>query len=158
MITVERLFISQGHNFFGHHGRAPGLNPAREVAAIECVAGRGIRGDRFFDYRPDFKGQVTLFASEVFEEFRAALRLPAADPAGLRRNILVGGFDLPALVGAQFTIQGIAFQGVEECRPCYWMDQVFGPGTETWLCGRGGLRCRILSSGWLQRTSSIVMR
>lgn len=49
-IAIEHLYISEGHNFFGHHGQATGTNPLREVSTIECVAGRWVRGDRFFDY------------------------------------------------------------------------------------------------------------
>ena len=82
---------------------------------------------------------------------RRALDARAATPAALRRNLLVSGGELNALVGAEFTIQGVRFHGVEECRPCYWMDAAITPGAESWLRGRGGLRCRILSSGWLRR-------
>jgi hypothetical protein len=60
---ILQLYISPGHNFFGHHGREPDKFPAIEVPTLECVTGRGIRGDRFFDY----KGQITFFAREVFE-------------------------------------------------------------------------------------------
>jgi MOSC domain-containing protein YiiM len=151
MLTVERIFISPGHNFFGHHGQPPGENAIVEVDAVECVAGRGLRGDRFFDSPPGHKGQVTLFAADVFAALGRALDARAATPAALRRNLLVSGGELNALVGAEFTIQGVRFHGVEECRPCYWMDAAIAPGAESWLRGRGGLRCRILSSGWLRR-------
>lgn len=151
MLSIDRLFVSPGHNFVGHHGRPAGRHPMIEVDAVECVAGRGLRGDRFFDHRPDFKGQVTLFAAEVFAELRSAFDLPAAHPSVLRRNVLVEGVDLPRLVGRAFTVQAVTLEGVEECRPCYWMDTVIGPGAERWLHGRGGLRCRILNDGCLRR-------
>ena len=151
MLTIERIFLSPGHNFFGHHGRPAGTNDLVEVAEIECVAGRGLRGDRFFDYKPDYKGQVTLFSAEVFETLRAAFSLPEASPAALRRNLLVRGADLNGLIGKSFELQGVRLEGVEECRPCHWMDQALAPGAEAWLRGRGGLRCRILTDGWLRR-------
>lgn len=50
-VVIRHLYISPGHNFFGHHGMEPGTSPMLEVQEVECVAGRGIRGDRFFDYR-----------------------------------------------------------------------------------------------------------
>jgi MOSC domain-containing protein YiiM len=60
--------------------------------------------------------------------------------------------DLNALIGREFEVQGVRFAGVEECRPCYWMNEAFGhPQAEDWLKGRGGLRARILSSGWLRK-------
>ena len=48
------------------------------VEFIECVAGRGIRGDRFFDYKENYKGQITFFALEVFDALRRELNLPDA--------------------------------------------------------------------------------
>ncbi len=53
MIQIEHIYISPGHNFFGHFGKPPGDNPTVEVDEVECVAGRGLRGDRFFDHKED---------------------------------------------------------------------------------------------------------
>ncbi|MHB1308023.1 MAG: MOSC domain-containing protein [Limisphaerales bacterium] len=119
---------------------------------IECIAGRGIRGDRFFDYKEDYKGQITFFAAEVVELLRFELGLPDAHPSGTRRNVITSGFALNSLVGQEFEIQGIRFLGVEECRPCYWMNNAFRhTEAETWLKGNGGLRARILTDGVLRR-------
>ena len=151
MIRLRHIFISPGHNFFGHHGGPAGENPLAEVPIVECIAGRGLRGDRFFDYKPDYKGQVTLFAAEIFQALCEALRLSLPSPAVVRRNLITEGIELTTLIGRRFTLQGIELEGVEECRPCYWMDRAVAPGAEAWLRGRGGLRCRILSDGWLRR-------
>ena len=151
MSRIEHLYLSPGHNFFGHHGGPAGGHPVVAVAEVECVAGRGLRGDRFFDYKPDYKGQITFFAMEVLEAMRTELGLPDVAPAAVRRNVFTRGLDLNALIGAEFELQGVRFVGVEECRPCYWMDQAVAPGTEVWLQGRGGLRARILSDGRLRR-------
>lgn len=124
-----------------------------EVGEVECVAGHGLRGDRFFDYRANYKGQVTLFAAEIFDELCAALPVAHASPAALRRNLLVRGGDLNGLIGTEFDLQGVRLAATEECRPCYWMDQALAPGAETWLKSRGGLRCRILTDGWLRRSA-----
>jgi MOSC domain-containing protein YiiM len=152
VIRVERLFLSSDHNFFGHHGRPSDAHPILEVDQVECVAGRGLLGDRFFNHKPDYKGQITFFAAEVFEQMCAALGLTEADPSALRRNVLVRGADLPACVGQEFSIQGIRFSGTEECRPCHWMNQALHhEAAEDWLKGRGGLRARILTNGTLRR-------
>ena len=151
MSRIEHLYLSPGHNYFGHHGGPAGEHPVVAVAEVECVAGRGLRGDRFFDYKPDYKGQITFFAMEVLEAMRTELGLPDVAPAAVRRNVFTRGLDLNALIGAEFELQGVRFVGVEECRPCYWMDQAVAPGTEVWLQGRGGLRARILSDGRLRR-------
>ena len=118
---------------------------------VECVAGRGLRGDRFFDYKPDYKGQVTLFAVEILEALRQELGLTVPSPAVFRRNIITEGIDLSTLIGKRFALQGVELEGVDECRPCYWMNKAVGPGAEAWLLGRGGLRCRILSNGHLHK-------
>ena len=150
-MRVLRIFLSSGHNFVGRFGQSPRSNPLREVERAECVAGWGLRGDRYFGHRTDYKGQVTFFSIEVLEALGRELGLGALHPGIHRRNVLVSGGDLNALVGAEFTVQGIRFVGTEEARPCLWMDQAIGPGAEAWLRGRGGLRARILSDGWLAR-------
>jgi MOSC domain-containing protein YiiM len=152
MLVIEHLFISPGHNFIGHHGAPAGHHPAIEVEQLECVAGRGVQGDRFFDYAPDYKGQITFFSLEIFDILRRELGLPDARPESARRNVLVSGIDLATLVGVAFEVQGIRFFGTEECRPCYWMDGALGPGANAWLRGRGGLRARILTDGVLRRS------
>jgi MOSC domain-containing protein YiiM len=149
MIEVCQLFISPGHNFFGHHGQAPSQHPTMEVKQVECVAGRGLRGDRFFDHKENYKGQVTFFSIEVLQALRRELNLPQAQAAATRRNAFVHGAELNELVGQEFELQGVRFMGVEQCAPCYWMDLALGPGAEQWLKGRGGLRARILSQGVL---------
>jgi MOSC domain-containing protein YiiM len=119
------------------------------------VAGRGLRGDRFFDYKPDYTGQITFFSLEIFAALQRELGLPEARPEAARRNVLVTGVDLNALVGVEFTLQGVRFFGTEECRPCYWMDRALGPGANAWMRGRGGLRARILSDGIIRPDHSV---
>jgi MOSC domain-containing protein YiiM len=148
---VCRLYISAGHNFFGHHGKQPGQNPMLEVQEMECVAGRGVRGDRFFDHQENYKGQITFFASEVYEALCDELGKREKSLAVFRRNAITTGVDLNELIGEEFEIQGIHFRGTEECRPCYWMDQAFAPGAFDFLKGHGGLRAEILSGGILRK-------
>jgi MOSC domain-containing protein YiiM len=146
-MLIRQIFISDGHNYFGHHGRAPDQHPLHEVAQIECVAGHGIRGDRFYDYRDDYKGQITFFSFEVFERLARHFGLTDTSPGALRRNVIVSGVDLNDLIGQNFSIQGIRLRGTAHCRPCYWLDQAVAPGAEKFLEGNGGLRAQILSDG-----------
>jgi MOSC domain-containing protein YiiM len=149
-VKVRHLYISPGHNFFGHHGRPASTHPTIEVAEIECVAGRGIKGDRFFDHKKNYQGQITFFAQEVFDVMTAELKLSGKHPGLSRRNVTVEGVDLNALVGAEFAVQGVQFLGLAECSPCEWMDVAFAPGAKHFLQRRGGLRAQILSDGVLR--------
>ena len=157
-VEICHLYISPGHNFFGHHGSEPDNYPAMEVESIECVAGRGIRNDRFFDYRNDYKGQITFFSLEVFDNLCAALKLENCDPARTRRNVLTRGVDLNALIGQEFQVQGVGFLGMSECRPCYWMDRSLKTGAEHFLRGQGGLRARILSTGIVVPSARLLQK
>jgi MOSC domain-containing protein YiiM len=149
-LQVLRLFISPGHNFFGHHGKPPGKHPTLEVPSVRCVSGLGIEGDRFFDYKDRYKGQITFFSREVYDQLCGQLNVHDKSPGVFRRNVFCAGVDLNTLVGKDFLLQGIQFRGRQECSPCYWMDEAFGPGAEAFLKGRGGLRAEILSAGELR--------
>jgi MOSC domain-containing protein YiiM len=148
-IRVVGLFISPGHNFFGHHGQPAGEEVNVAVKEVQCVAGRGLSGDRFFDFRHDYKGQATFFALEVFDEICDLLAVNGKSPGVTRRNIITRGVDLNSLIGKKFEVQGVTFEGVSECSPCHWMNQAIAPGAEAALQGRGGLRAKILSNGRL---------
>ena len=156
------FFISPEHNFFGHHGRAAGEHPMFSVGELDCVAGSGLRGDRFFDYKADYKWQVTFFENEVYEAMCARFNRHDRPASVFRRNIVTGGIDLKTLIGKAFEVQGVRFQGVEECKPCHWMNEAFCEGAEAALEGRGGLRARILTSGVIrlssQRTGNTSVR
>jgi MOSC domain-containing protein YiiM len=155
-VEIRHLYISAGHNFVGHHGREPDTYVMIEVPAIECLAGRGIRDDRYFDFKDDYKGQITFFSIEVFVALCSALRLQSCSPALVRRNVITRGVDLNELIGQSFEVQSVRFHGMEECRPCYWMDRAIAPGAHEFLKGRGGLRAKILSDGELRSTACVL--
>ncbi len=148
-MVIEHIFISPGHNYFGHAGREPDAHPLIEQERVECVAGRGLRGDRFFDYRDTYSGQVTFFSLEVFRALEEKFGVTDKSPGVLRRNVIVSGIDLNTLIGVEFEIQGMRFRGMNDCKPCFWMDIAFAPGSEAFLKGRSGLRAQILTNGTL---------
>lgn len=152
-VEVVSLHVSPGHNFFGHHGQPPGAHPTLEVDSIRCLAGRGIEGDRFLGFRDNYKGQITFLSEEVLRDVCRRGAWDVASGGVARRNVVTRGIDLNELVGVEFELQGVRFQGTEECRPCEWMNHAIGPGAEELLRGRGGLRARILSDGILRRTA-----
>ncbi len=149
-MRLRRIYISTDHNYIGHHGKPPGTTPMLRVPEVACVAGKGLQGDRFFDHKPDFKGQATLFCWGAYEALCAQFDLFDTEPDVFRRNLLVSDVDLNALIGEEFELQGVRMRGSEEAKPCYWMDQAVAEGAEEAMRGRGGLRVRILSDGILR--------
>jgi len=146
-----KIFISSGHDYWGRQGEGRFQSGITEVATIECVAGMGLRGDRYFGHRPDYKGQVTFFDSKIVEEVRTHFKLAKLPASVFRRNVIVEGIDLQAWMGKRFLFQGVEFEGSQECKPCHWMDRAVAPGAEEFLKGkfRGGLRAKIITSGML---------
>ena len=148
IVRIHHLITSPRHNYFGHHGRPGGAHPAMEHEEIELVAGKGIPGDRFFSWQDDYKGQLTLIDLAVIEDVRKHAGNESLPATAFRRNVVISGADLNALIGKIFRLGGNLLEGTEECRPCYWMDQAcHKEGTELMMRGRGGLRCRILEDG-----------
>jgi MOSC domain-containing protein YiiM len=127
-----------------------------EVPLLECVSGRGIRGDRYFDFKNDYKGQITFFSQEVFDELCAALDVHNCSPAAARRNVITRAADLNEFIGREFEVQGVCLYGTQEAAPCYWMDRAFAPGAKDFLKGRGGLRAKILSDGELRSNTGVL--
>ena len=146
------IWISEGNDFRGRHEQGRLDHGVCGVQEVECVAGMGLRGDRYFGYKPDFKGQVTFFDADAVQAVRDRFSQPELSSSLFRRNLIVRGVDLAEWVGKRFRFQGVEFEASEECKPCYWMDEAVAPGAEEFLktSFRGGLRARILSDGVLR--------
>jgi MOSC domain-containing protein YiiM len=146
-MELLRIFRSRSHNYFGHYGQPPGTHPVEELTEAALAPGTGIPGDRF-------PRQVTFFAEETWLRLLEEVAPPgtALGPAVFRRNLLVRGGDLNKLVGREFEFQDLRFRGLEYCKPCFWMDQAFAPGTldalNRWQAG--GLRAEVLKGGTLR--------
>lgn len=153
-ITLHHIYLSGGHDFKGRFEKGRLNNGSSEVDSVECVEGRGLVGDRYFDFKKDYKGQISFISVEAIEEMESALGLSDQDYSLFRRNVVVSGVDLNALVGEDFSIGEVELRGVEQCKPCFWMDEAVGEGAFKALENRGGLRCRILSTGLLRKGES----
>lgn len=146
-VKVRHIYISPDHNYFGRYGKSSLKHEVIERESIELVAGSGVVDDRFFDYEEDYKGQITFFDWEVFNKVVNEVASKEIDPSFFRRNVVLEGVDLNTLIGKRFSLNGVEYTGSCECSPCFWMNEACGRGTEEFLKGRGGLRCRILNDG-----------
>ncbi len=149
---LRHIFISAGHDYWGPKGEGRMQHGVTTPTEVECVAGMGLRGDRYFGVRPGNKGQVTFFAAEVVDEVRRHFKLSRLPASVFRRNLIISGVDLAPWKNRRFRLQGVEFEGAQECLPCEWMDRVVAPGTRDFLkiAFRGGLRAKILTGGTLR--------
>ncbi len=150
-ISVVQIFVSRGHDYWAKGNSQNHLHGIDEINQVECLPGKGLKGDRYSQGRPNRIGQVTFIADEAIEEIRNAFDLPLLPSSVFRRNIVIRGVDLSQLLSTRFQIQGIEFEGTQECKPCIWMDRMIAPGAKMFMQEkfRGGLRAKILSGGCL---------
>lgn len=149
---LAHIYTSAGHDYWGKRGEGRLQNGIHECEMVECVAGKGLVGDRYFGYRKDFKGQVSFFDLATVVAIRERFELPKLPASVFRRNLVVSGVDLEDWLGRKFVFQGVEFEGCQECKPCQWMDRVVEEGALVFMKKdfRGGLRAKILSSGRLR--------
>jgi hypothetical protein len=59
-IKIHHLYTSVAHNYFGSPHQMSQQNPTIDNNFIEIVSNKGIIGDRFFNRKSAFDGQVTF--------------------------------------------------------------------------------------------------
>jgi len=125
------------------------LAPAAEAPVVQvqeavAVPGRGLEGDRY------------AAGAGTFASGRPGSALTLVDAAVLdalgrdidhRRNVVVRGTDLNALVGREFTLGEAHCRGRRLCEPCAHLDRLNDGGVLRPLVHRGGLRADIVSGG-----------
>ncbi len=73
---VIEIIISPGHDYWVNSGELPLQHGATSVASVDCVAGRGLRGDRYAQKSSNHKGQVTFISRQTIDEIRCRFDLP----------------------------------------------------------------------------------
>jgi hypothetical protein len=121
--------------------------PVVTLDAANAVPGRGLEGDRY------------AAGSGTFGSGRPGSALTLVDAAVLdslgrdvdhRRNVVIRGTDLNALVGRDFTLGETRCRGRRLCEPCAHLDRLNGGGILRPLVHRGGLRADIVSGGTIR--------
>jgi len=121
-----------------------GKAPTLRHKTLTFQAGKGIENDRFeWSLYP-----VTFFSLEVGEAIEVAFE-KKIDIRLYRRNITISGVNLCELIGKQFYVGDVLFEGMAHCNPCTWLDAVIGKGTYRLMKGRGGLRAKVLNGASL---------
>jgi MOSC domain-containing protein YiiM len=118
------------------------------VDRVEAAAGAGLRGNRYFFADGDAPPgrAITLIAAEAVEAFVDETGIPLTT-AETRRNVVVRGIDVNALVGKRFRIGDVECEGVELCEPCSHMQSLTRPGVLQGMVHRAGLNADLLTDG-----------
>ena len=119
----------------------------RSVARARAVAGRGLEGDRYHDGTGSFshwrgRRDLTLIEAEALDEADVAL-----EPGEARRNVVVRGLELDALVGRRFRVGEVECEALELSPPCKHLERLTEPGVMRALARRGGIRAAIVRGG-----------
>ncbi len=137
--------------------RSAPRGPVRVVAAAEAHEEHGLVGDHFRGGL-DSRRQVTLIQEEHLYVVGRFLRLSDdADPEFARRNLVVRGVNLLALVGARFSVGKALLEGTDVCEPCHRMEEGFGLGGYNAMRGHGGITARVIRSGWIKVGNAVTL-
>jgi hypothetical protein len=125
------------------------IAPAAEAPVVlvdEALAtvGQGLQGDRYAAGAGTFASgrpgsALTLVDAAVLDTFDRDV--------DHRRNVVVRGTDLNALVGREFMLGEARCRGRRLCEPCAHLDRLNGGGVLRPLVHRGGLRADVISDG-----------
>jgi len=130
--TIEAIVIAAARS-----------GPVSVVGAARAVPGQGLEGDRYHDGAGTFASgrpgsALTLLDAAVLDEL---------GPIDHRRNIVVRGIDVNALVGREFMVGDVRCLGRRLAEPCAHLDRLNGGGVLRPLVHRGGLRADIVTAG-----------
>lgn len=147
MASVVSLFVS------------PGIGQLMQTrTSVRAFAGRGLEGDRYERGEGSYSKlarvsarHISLIAREAIEASNEELverGLIPFEPSETRRNIVVEGVDVYALLGNEFRIGTVRLRGSEPTLPCRIPSAVAGKtGFAEAYRNRGGVRAEVLSDG-----------
>ena len=139
MAEVFKLGITQNNN-----------KKIDEVNSIDLIANKGIVGDRYFKDFSDPMSQLTLIESENIDDYNRRYNLNI-DYLDFRRNIITKDIKLNNYVDKKILIGKVEVEVIDLCRPCRFLQEKLNKNNiiKEFL-RKGGLRCRILSSGTIK--------
>jgi hypothetical protein len=138
-----------------------------ELDEAQCIAGRGILGDRYFSGtgtyspKPDVR-EVTLIEQEALDAL-SRNDPPLQDgaivlaPGDHRRNLTVTGVPLNHLVGRRFRVGEVILRGGRLNFPCKYLEEILGKKVYLPLYNRSGLNCGIERGGIIRRGDLIEL-
>ena len=131
--------------------------PIEEVEEVEAIAGKGLKGDRYFDEDGDAHGptlEVTIFSTEGLETGRAESGLDIA-ATDMRRNLMTEGLSLTELLGRRFSAGEVVLEGLEDNPPCAHLQRLADKPLLKPMISNGGIRARIVTGGTIRAGDEI---
>lgn len=146
-VEIVQLLVSPVHRYAGRPADGPAPESHGElVESMTLRAELGIVGDRYFGKPAHRNASVTVMSAENLP--------PGADLRQTRRNVLVRGLDVDALLGVDVSFDCgdglVTLRFNRAANPCAWMDVTIGPGAMAQLRGKGGVRATPITDGVLR--------
>lgn len=148
-LNTWRADECRGHLRSIHVAAAAG-EPMRSLDAVDCIAGVGLRGDRYAEGAGHWIKtdgcQVTLITTE---ELARSERRGAAgwEPGWHRRNLVIDGIPVAALRRSRLRIGAVVFEFHRLRPPCGYLDRVVSPGAAKALGKGGGVGLHVCNDG-----------
>ena len=116
--------------------------------SVQALEGKGLEGDHYSG--KSGKRSVTLIQQGHLNNVSEILGKKIS-PQDTRRNLVVEGINLIALIDQEFSIgKEVILKGTGHCHPCSRMETNLGPGGYNVMRGHGGLTARILLGGTIK--------
>ena len=124
------------------------------VEQAVAVPGKGLEGDRYRGSRG--VRELSLIQAEHLPVIASLAALDQLEPHILRRNLVVSGISLQALIGRQLQIGEVVLEGTDHCHPCSRMEAALGPGGYNAMRGHGGITARVLTGGEIRVGDAVI--
>ena len=121
---------------------------AEGLAEATFVTDFGLRDD--WRSRARSTRRITLVEAEVLERVARTLGLPVVPSGASRRQVIVRGIDLNALVGRRVRVGPVLVAVEELCLPCRNMEVKIGAGAQAAMGDRGGVCGRVVEGGTMR--------
>ncbi len=147
--TVEAVFLAP-----------EGSAPMERHGSVEAVEG-GLAGDRYQrgtgHYSPHDACEVTLIDAAAIETIRAEYDIDLRDGRH-RRNLVVAGVDLAALLGATFRAGEATLRGTRPRPPCAHVEDLADEnGVARALSGHGGVCAAVVDPGRIAKGDTVCV-
>ena len=133
--------------------------PMQEVDAIEVIARRGLRGDRYCEgcgfWSEKDECEITMISQHDLDDIENETGINL-DTGAHRRNLVAQNIVMESLIGKRFQIGSAKFAYERPRPPCLHLQKISEPGVVKALAGRSGICIRCFDSGMIKQGDQII--